>query len=123
MNMCDKNDGYNGCHMAAGRSAGQWIERLKQGDRAAVRQLWDRYFTRLVRLTGRWLRHGAVAHGARAEDVAVDALASFFRRAADGGFPPLCDRNDLWHLLVVIAFRKTCKQVLHEGRRQPPGGL
>jgi DNA-directed RNA polymerase specialized sigma24 family protein len=120
--MYDKKARDEGHHMAAGRSVAEWIDQLKQGDQQAVQQLWERCFTRLVRLTARWLRRRAATHSARAEDVAADALATFLRRAAEDSFPRLCDRNDLWHLLVVIAFRKTCKQVLDEARRQPPGG-
>jgi RNA polymerase sigma factor (sigma-70 family) len=100
----------------------RWIDQLKQGDQQAVQQLWERYFTRLVRLAGSWLRRGPATQAAGAEDVAVDAFASFFRRAEEGRFPRLSDRDDLWQLLVVIAFRKTCNQVHHEARRQPAGG-
>jgi DNA-directed RNA polymerase specialized sigma24 family protein len=57
-----------------------------------------------------------------AEDVAVEAFDSFCRRAEEGRFPRLEDRGDLWQLLVVIAYRKTCNLVVHEARRQPRHG-
>jgi DNA-directed RNA polymerase specialized sigma24 family protein len=50
------------------------------------------------------------------------AFASFCRRAVEGRFPRLYDRDDLWQLLVVIAFRKTCNQIIHERRRRPRNG-
>lgn len=107
--------------MSAGESVSQWIHQLKEGERAAVQKLWESYFTRLVRMAGRWLRH-TPTQAADAEDIALSAFDSFCRRAEQGRFPRLFDRGDLWQLLVVIAFRKACNQVKHEARRQPPNG-
>jgi hypothetical protein len=56
------------------------------------------------------------------EDVALSAFASFCRRAAEGRFPRLYDRKDLWQILLVIAFRKTCNEIKHECVRQPRNG-
>ena len=106
--------------MPSGASVTQWIDRLKAGDRAAAQRLWERYFGELVRRTRRWLRH-KTRPVADEEDVALSAFDSVCRRAEQGRFPRLFDRGDLWQLLVVIAFRKTCNQIKHERRRQPPG--
>jgi DNA-directed RNA polymerase specialized sigma24 family protein len=108
--------------MNAGESVTCWIDQLKGGDRAAVQRLWERYYERLVGEARRWLRRAPTAPAADEEDVAQVAFASFCRRAAEGRFPRLYDRDDLWQLLVVIAFRKTCNQIVHERRRQPRGG-
>jgi RNA polymerase sigma factor (sigma-70 family) len=108
--------------MSAGESVTCWIDRLKGGDREAVQRLWERYYGRLVGEARRWLRRAPAGPAADEEDVAQVAFASFCRRAAEGRFPRLYDRNDLWQLLVVIAFRKTCNQIVHERRRQPRGG-
>src|SRR5262245_2505293 len=91
-----------------------------EGERAAVQKLWESYFLRLVRQTQRWLRRPMQA--VDAEDIALSAFDSFCRRAEQGRFPKLFDRNDLWQLLVVIAFRKACNQVKHEARQQPRNG-
>jgi DNA-directed RNA polymerase specialized sigma24 family protein len=99
-----------------------WIDRLKAGDREAVQPLWERYYHRLVREARRWLKRAPAAPAADEEDVALGAFASFCRRAEEGRFPRLFDRNDLWLLLLVIAFRKACDQIAHERRRQPRGG-
>ncbi|HZY83527.1 MAG TPA: ECF-type sigma factor [Gemmataceae bacterium] len=107
--------------MSAGESVTRWIDQLKEGDREAVQHLWERYFERLVRQARGWLQH-TPRQRADEEDVALAAFASFCLRAEEGRFPRLYDRNDLWQLLVVIAFRKTCNQIVHERRRQPPGG-
>jgi DNA-directed RNA polymerase specialized sigma24 family protein len=109
--------------MTTSQSVTQLIDQLKQGERESVQQLWERYFARLVRQAQSWLRRKAGAMpAAEAEDVAVEAFDSFCRRAEEGRFPRLEDRGDLWQLLVVIAYRKTCNLVVHEARRQPRHG-
>lgn len=104
--------------MATDESVTYWIHQLKEGERAAVQKLWEDYFDRLVRMAHQWLRH-TPTQAVEAEDVALSAFDSFCRRAEQGRFPKLFDRSDLWHLLVVIAYRKTCNQIKHEARRQP----
>jgi DNA-directed RNA polymerase specialized sigma24 family protein len=106
--------------MPSGASVTQWIDRLKAGDRAAAQRLWERYFEGLVRRTRRWLRH-APRQAADEEDVALSAFDSVCRRAEQGRFPRLFDRSDLWQLLVLIAYRKSCNQIKQEIRRRPPG--
>lgn len=107
--------------MATDESVTYWIHQLKEGERAAVQKLWEGYFRRLVRMAHRWLRH-TPTQVVEAEDVALSAFDSFCRRAEQGRFPQLFDRDDLWQLLVVIAFRKACNQVHREARRQPRNG-
>jgi DNA-directed RNA polymerase specialized sigma24 family protein len=109
--------------MATSHSVTRWLQQLKQGDRQAVGPLWERYFTRLVQLARtRFARTPTGA--ASAQDVALEAFASFCRRAEADGFARLSDRDDLWQLLVVLAFRKRCNQIKHEQRqrRRPAGG-
>src|SRR5262249_32221455 len=74
-----------------------WIEQLKAGDAAAAAPLWQGYFRRLVGLARQ--RLGAAPRGvADEEDVALSAFASFCRAAAQGRFPRLDDRDDLWQV-------------------------
>lgn len=94
-----------------------WIERLKEGDRAAVQKLWEGYYQRLVKLAHRKLR-GASRAMADEEDVATSAFDSFCRRAQEGRFPRLNDRDDLWELLVLIASRKAINWRKRVGRRK-----
>jgi RNA polymerase sigma factor (sigma-70 family) len=108
--------------MASRESVTQWIDQLKGGSRAAVQRLFERYYELLVLEAQRWLRRGPARPAADEEDVALSAFDSFCRRATEGRFPRLYDRDDLWQLLLVIAFRKTCTQTLHERRRQPRNG-
>ena len=108
--------------MTAGESVTCWIDQLKGGDRDAVQRLFERYYGRLVREARRWLRRAPAPPAADEDDIALGAFDSFCRRAEQGRFPRLYDRDDLWQLLVVIAFRKTCNQIKHERARRPPNG-
>ena len=107
--------------MLSAESVRIWIQQLKEGERAAVQKLREGYFPRLVRQAQGWLRRTPVKV-VDAEDIALSAFKSFCLRAEQGRFPKLFDRDDLWQLLVVIAFRKACDQAKHEARRQPRNG-
>ncbi len=103
-------------------SVTQWVNDLKAGDRGeAARLLWQRYFERLARLAQARLR--AIARGtADGEDVALSVFDSFFQGIADGRFPQLADRDDLWKLLTTIALRKASNQRRREGQIKRGGG-
>jgi DNA-directed RNA polymerase specialized sigma24 family protein len=98
-----------------------WIDQLKAGDRAAAQPLWEGYFQQLVLRTRQKLA-GAPRRASDEEDVALSAFASFCRAAAQGRFPQLHDRDDLWHLLIVIADRKAGRLVQYERRQRRGGG-
>lgn len=104
-------------------SISRLIVDLKAGDPVAAQPLWERYFDRLVRLarqrlTGR--RHARIVEDE--EDAALSAFESFCAGATRGRFPQLCDRNDLWRLLVVITARKATAQ-LQRQRALKRGGM
>src|SRR4051794_14182513 len=83
-----------------------WVDGLKGGAaNAAAQPLWERYFDRLVHLARAGLRRNARGP-ADEEDVALSAFDSFCRGAAEGRFPRLEGRDDLWRLLVTITARK-----------------
>jgi DNA-directed RNA polymerase specialized sigma24 family protein len=90
---------------------------VQAGDPAAVQQLWERYFGRLVGLARKRLQ-GTAPGGGDEQDVALSALASFCRNAERGRFPQLADRDGLWRLLVVITARKAARLVRDE-RHEP----
>jgi DNA-directed RNA polymerase specialized sigma24 family protein len=110
--------------MASTHSVTRWLQQLKQGDRQAVGPLWERFFTRLVHLARTWFPRTPTTAAASAEDAALEAFASFCRRAEEDGFAHLFHRDDLWQILVVLAFRKRCNQIQYERRqrRRPAGG-
>jgi DNA-directed RNA polymerase specialized sigma24 family protein len=97
-----------------------WLARLKAGDSAAATAVWHGYFARLVALARARLRALPRA-AADEEDVALSAFDSFCRGAADGRFPRLDDRDDLWQMLFVITTRKAIGLVRHETREKRGG--
>jgi RNA polymerase sigma factor (sigma-70 family) len=91
--------------LATNDSVTLWINQVKEGERAAVRQLLERYFQRLVQLARSRLQ-GRPGLAAYDEDVALSAFKSLCLGAERGRFPQLADRDDLWRLLAVLTVRK-----------------
>jgi DNA-directed RNA polymerase specialized sigma24 family protein len=56
------------------------------------------------------------------EDIALSAFDSFCQGAMRSRFPQLTDRDDLWHLLVVITARKALDLLERQGRSKRGGG-
>ena len=83
----------------------EWIAQLKEGRRAAVGLLLERYFGRLVQLARARL-HGRPELADADEDVALSAFKSLCLGAEGGRFPQLDDRDDLWRLLALLTVRK-----------------
>ena len=107
--------------MASEGSVTRWLGQLQAGDPAAVQQLWQRYFQRLVLLARKKLR-GSPRRVADEEDVALSAFDSFCRRAEQGRFPQLLDRDDLWRLLVLLTTREASHQRRDQQRQKRGGG-
>jgi DNA-directed RNA polymerase specialized sigma24 family protein len=108
--------------MSPADSITEWIGRLKAGEAEAAQRLWERYFQRLAGLARRKLQ-GNPRLPADEEDVALSALDSFFRGAADGRYPHLHDRDNLWALLVLITARKARYLVRRESAQKRGGGM
>ena len=103
-------------------SVTEWLVDLKAGDREAAEKLWQRYFSRLVRLARN--RLGAAPRGmADEEDVALSALKSFYAGAARNRFPQLEDRDNLWQILVTLTVRKAADLATHEHRAKRGGAM
>lgn len=86
-----------------------WIEGLKAGDDAAVADLWNRYFDRLVQLARQ--RLGTTPRRvADEEDVAVSVFRCLCAGAEHGRLAEIEDRGDLWRVLVTMTLRKTIDQ-------------
>ena len=107
--------------MSSAASVTTWVEQLRAGNRAAARHLWDRYFPRLVGLARKRLR-GMPRRAADEEDVALSAFASFCRAAAQGRFPRLDDRDDLWQVLMMLTARKAINLIERERSQKRGGG-
>jgi RNA polymerase sigma factor (sigma-70 family) len=100
------------------------VPQVKSGEHAAVEALWERYFERLVRLAHKKLRDRRRASAVEdEEDAALSAFHSFCEGAAQGRFPQLQDRDDLWRLLVVITVRKVLDQAQRQSAAKRGGRL
>ena len=86
-------------------SVSAWIQDLKVGDSEAARQLWERYFHRLVHLARKRLPGGRLP-AVDEEDVALSVFNALCEGATDDRFPRLHDRDDLWKTLVWLTGRK-----------------
>jgi len=108
--------------MSADQSVTWWLQQLKrEGAAGAARELWQRYFARLVELARQRLR-GTPRRAADEEDVALSAFDSFCRGVEQGRFPRLEDRDDLWQVLVMITVRKAADLAEHERSQKRGGG-
>jgi DNA-directed RNA polymerase specialized sigma24 family protein len=91
------------------------ICQVKKGDGVAARELFARYWGRMLGLARARLR-GKHLRVANEDDVVNSALADFFLGAERGQYTKLHDRDDLWHLLVKITIRKAQRLVKEQGR-------
>lgn len=107
--------------MAGDGSVTHWIHEIKDGNRDAAQDLWERYFAQMVRMAGRTLNRGD-RRVADEEDVALSAFDTFCRAAENGRFPNLSDRDSLWRLLVKMTARKAIDQNRRLNRQRRGGG-
>ncbi|MEQ8847934.1 ECF-type sigma factor [Botrimarina sp.] len=103
-------------------SVTRWIADLREGDDSvAQRELWDRYFRRIVALARTKL--GALPRAASdEEDVAISAMQSLFHGFAGDRFPDLQDRDNLWSLLAKITARKAINERYKQTALKRGGG-
>lgn len=94
---------------------------LRQRDPAAVRALWDRYFSALMRYSRRRLA-GVQRREVDEEDIALSAFHSVCEGAAAGSFARLENREDLWQLLALVAARKAANERKRQGRLRRGAG-
>lgn len=106
--------------MSIDGSVSHWIRLLKAGELVAVQPLWERYFQQLVERARQRLGR-TPRRAADEEDIALSAFDSFCRAAADGRFPRLDDRHDLWQLLLMVTERKVIDLVQYESRAKRSG--
>lgn len=109
--------------MEQGGSITHWLGDLRDGDLAAAQPLWERYFGKLVALARNKLHRQHHPRGeADEEDAALSAFNSFCAGVADGRFPRLADREDLWRILMTITVRKAYAQIQRHRRLKRGAG-
>jgi RNA polymerase sigma factor (sigma-70 family) len=110
-----------------GGSVTRWLSALKEGQPEAADALWHRYYQRVVAVARRRLDAAGGVPVDDAEDVALSAFYGLCAGAAQGRFERLCDRVDLWQLLVAITVKKSLSRLqwharLKRGGNQTTGG-
>lgn len=90
-----------------------YMNLLRDGNQTGADELWQRFYSRLVRLAHKRMnaKYRRVSSG---EDIAAIAIAECFKSLEEGRFPELKDRDDLWSRLAQITERRA----LNEIRRQ-----
>lgn len=103
--------------MTKSDNVSHWIDLVKVGDSVAANRLWQHYFDRLVRRVRTRLlgQNRAVSDE---EDLVLSVFESFYKAAELGRFPDLCDRQDLWQLLMRMAARKVIDKRRHDQRQR-----
>jgi DNA-directed RNA polymerase specialized sigma24 family protein len=108
------------CDVDPHLSVTNWLSMVRAGNPHGAQQLWERYFGEMVGLARARLAGKPVGRACE-EDVALSAFASFCRRAEEGRFPDLADRDDLWRLLVTVTARKA-SHLVRDQQRHKRGG-
>ena len=98
-----------------------WIDGLRRGNEQSAQQLWERYFSQLVRIAGNKLPR-SVRRDFDEEDVALSAFHSLCQGVREGKYPRLDDRDNLWSLLVVITARKAMRHMRSAATLKRGGG-
>lgn len=98
-----------------------WLRELRGGNENAAFSLWSRYFFKVAqfargRICGLFLR------AADEEDVAASVIQSVFEGIAEGRFPQLVDRDELWKLLIAITKQKSADLIRRESRQKRGNG-
>ena len=96
------------------------LDELKNGSNEAAKDLWERYFQRLVRLAKVRLGN-APKRISDEEDIAINVFRSLCEGAENGRFDELGDRDELWKLLVVMTKHKTMNQLRHQTAQKRGG--
>lgn len=97
--MCSENKS------TSRQSVSEWLDDLKEGDSFAAQRIWSRYLNQLVKIADRKLGKRRLRLG-DGEDVAIVAFTHFLSGVAEGRFPELDDRDDLWQVLMMLTDRK-----------------
>jgi RNA polymerase sigma-70 factor (ECF subfamily) len=98
-------------------SFAELMDRLRTGDDAAAREVFERYSRQLVALARRRFSE-RLAHKVDAEDVVQSAYKSFFLRHREGRLE-VESWGSLWSLLTVITLRKCADRVAyHRAQRR-----
>jgi hypothetical protein len=83
----------------------QWLERLQNGDTEAAKEIWSRYYPRVLRLAATQLIKNDDP-SIDEEDVAQSTFRTVYLAVLDGKYPEVEDRRGLWRLLLVSTLNR-----------------
>ncbi len=95
--------------------------RFRDGDDAALQQLWARFFPRLQGLA-REILSRKPPRAAGPDDAVQDAFLSFWKRVRAGEFLEDLHREHLWQLLAQFTVFKARRLIRHESAAKRGGG-
>jgi RNA polymerase sigma factor (sigma-70 family) len=98
-------------------SVSSWLIALRNGDNEAAERLWKRYYAQLVNVARSRLRRLRNRLSAD-EDVALAAFEAFCSGLESGRYPHVCDRTNLWQLLLYITICKSKMVARYELRKK-----
>jgi hypothetical protein len=78
---------------------------MRAGDAAAAKQIWGRYYDRLVQFAEQRMRENP-DRSVDSEDLAHSAFRRFCSALMTGRYPELGNRADLWNLLIVYTLNR-----------------
>lgn len=98
-----------------------WLGEIADGNDRAAANIYERYFEQITNLARRRISP-AYRRVADEEDVAQSVMHSLFDGIANGRFPELSSRENLWRLLVVMTARKAINVVEKQKALKRGGG-
>lgn len=98
-----------------------YMNQLREGNRNGTDELWQRFYSRLVRLAHNRM-NAKFRRVVGEEDVATIAIAECFKSLEEGRFPELKDRDDLWARLAQITERRALNEIRRQTSQKAGGG-
>lgn len=99
-----------------------WIERLKEGDTVASREIANRYFENVERFASQRLRGQPQALG-DGEDIALSSINALLTAVNRGQYQSLASRKELWALLLEITRNRIRNHLRREKSQRRGGGV
>ncbi len=98
-----------------------YMKQLREGNREGADELWQRFYSRLVRLAHNRM-NSKFRRVTSEEDVAAIAIAECFKSLEEGRFPELEGRDDLWNRLAQITERRALNEIRRQSTQKAGGG-
>ena len=91
----------------------RWIAAVRNGDAKAASQLWDRYFSQLMRQAR--LRMSNVTKSTYdEEDAALSTFLLLCQKLENGSYAEISGRHELWQLMLTVLMRKIGRRVKYQ---------